>query len=1448
MLSKFSVKKPLTVIVMIMIIAILGGIAYTKMPVELLPNMKMPYLAVVVVSPGSTPDEVEEYISKPVEQSLGSLDNLKKITSNSNENYSMLLLEFDTKVDLNASVIDIQTKITTLKSKFPEFSLEPMIMKVDPTQLPVMNVALSVKNSTINESSEYLNSLKDQLVSVDGVASANYQGLVDNLAVVMIDRDKLKDKLKEDIKNNSVEMSETNMASLLSNLIAGMLNSDLIGKAIYAQNFNMPVGQVDVDGINFLVKIGDKISSYEELNDMSIFSLDIGKVVSNNILTLSLFTQEISAEYVDFAFDLTDSNSEIRQGLSKLREKFENFSTNPYFEKIGTDYKIKRDYIKSLSAISGLNNALNKIQIPAELIDCDKLIIENLFNGIEINNSFSDFKTQLLELRTFIKDNENNLFVKDDATSTYKISPNILSTLGVFNSVGEDLDNIVISEKNLNHLINNIKGIEKTCDSYSIYTKTFKKILDNPTYFQKVYDDNDVLTGYKFLFTSLEKVKPISLKLSDISNVMLLNSAQSQNTIINGNPGVIVSIYKQSTASTVNVVNNINNKLKQIQKTNPNFNYLQLVNQGESITNMLNTILVNLIIGGIVAIIVLFVFLRKIKPTLIVGMSIVVSVITAFVLMYLCGITLNVISMGGLAIGVGMLVDNSIVVVENIYRLRNEGLSRYKACVKGAKQVSGAIIASTITTVIIFVPIMFINGITKEMFKDLALTITFSLVASLLVALSFVPMAMSKTDKEYKEIKEFSFFKKIRKFYMKVLDFFLDKKWIVIVTVVVLFGSSLVGALCMRQVFFPQTDTGYITINASINKDKLPEGMTYEKSIDEYINYVNDTLKQDGIKDYVKDVGIYVNNSLASLGLDIDLGNKTIITNIALTSKRRPKSYAIVEKIKEKMADIKVLPVNSFSQTYVTESTEVSSVNSDKLYIEIDNGDINSLRKVSQDLENQLRNIKGVESLDNGLGDVALEYKLVIKKDNKQGIYVAQAIQAMQKVLAIKTSNTTLKFAEDNKSYQVYVYDSDYRLERWYKAKTNFGDEVKIMIEGEKGQEKYTYQGKTLEKISQGRYTYNDILGYQQFLTVEGNNPIVYYDLKNNNDFDLITYEISTSMILPNIDKPIDIKVPIFKILDDESFVKDSHGRVIYRTQKDNFGNVIYQKNGTNFVLDEYGEKVPVYQTLNGEKIPLAVKKVNSAMLIKHINSKPVVSITLDAMQSANNNKIVKECNKIVSNYKAPNDIKINVIGSDPLIKEAYATMLWVLLVGVFLIYLVMVAQFQSFIMPLIIMVTVPIAFAGSVFAMIISGKPISIIALVGLIILMGIVVNNGIVFVDYVNKLRENGMSKRDAIKKTGKDRLRPILMTASTTIFAMFIMAFDSSAYGTLLQPMAITTIGGLILATVLTLFFVPVIYDLVIRDKKKNDEESEDKSKAFNINNKCDIINKNISKDKK
>ncbi|MEN8908033.1 MAG: efflux RND transporter permease subunit [Clostridiales bacterium] len=1044
MFSNFSVRKPYTVIVSVILIAILGAVSLTKMSTDLLPSINFPYAVISTSYEGASPEEVETVLTKPIEQTMASVSNIKSVNSISSEDSSTVILEFTESTNMDSALIEIREGLDMVMGYMPENVGSPLILKMNPDMLPIMVLSASIEGEDISKSSKYIeNNIIPELEGVEGIAYVQGRGLLENRIEAIIKDDKIK-KVNEELANNSFEQNSTNNTQTNE-----MITKEMISGILKGQNFSMPAGYITEDDVNYLVRTGDKLKNIDDLKKLPVMSLPI-------------------------------------DGM-------------------------------------------------------DPILLGDVAEISEINNS------------------------------------------------GD------------------------------IYNK------------------------------------------------------------VNGNDSVMIIIQKQTEFNTSDVAKSINTKIEKLTEKNDNIKLVPLLDQGKYIDIVVGSISNNLIIGALLSVLILFIFLRDIKPTIVIGFAIPVSLVAAFIMMYFSGVSLNIISMGGLALGVGMLVDNSIVVIENIYRMRNEGKSATAAAINGAKQVTGAISASTLTTISVFLPILFTEGITRELFTDMGLTIAFSLISSLFIAVTLVPMISSKILKKNIK-KDHKIFEWIKKHYTKILSFSLNNKILVTILTIVLFVGSTYGTFRSGTEFFPKSDTGQLNITVN-----MPKGTTDKeamKSSDEMLKKISD------IKD-IETLGASIANSSGGgmfSGMGGSGGSNSLSVYVILKEDRTKTTPEVSQIIRDRTKDL------DMEITITDSNMDLSAMSGSQVSIEIKGRDFDVLEKTSKDIAKIVSEVDGTVEIDNGVEKTEPEISVTIDKEKSvaNGLTVAQVFQVLSSKLKDPIADSQLSI--NTKDYDIFIKNEE-------DQKTITRSELKE-LEIENTQEKKV-------KLSD-----------------------------------------------------------ISKLSEKEGFSS-----------------------------------------------------------IKRSSQQRVVTVTASLEEGYNVGKVNKKLESKLENYKDSDlaeGYSVNLGGEYETTMESFKDLFMMLALAIVFIYLIMVAQFQSLISPFIVMFTIPLAFTGGLIGLIVTQNPLSVVAMIGLIVLSGVVVNNGIVFVDYVNIMRQDGMNKRDALIKAGNDRLRPILMTALTTIFALSTLSIGIGQGTEMMQPMAITAIGGLIYATLITLVLIPVLYELFNRKKFKADSE--------------------------
>jgi len=808
--------------------------------------------------------------------------------------------------------------------------------------------------------------------------------------------------------------------------------------------------------------------------------------------------------------------------------------------------------------------------------------------------------------------------------------------------------------------------------------------LDLPAGYVSNADDR-YLVSVGREFVSLEELKQLKLfslgmetvddvRLLDVANVEISDNSADLFTLVNGENGIMVSFEKQSTASTAEVAANISAESERLMAENPRLKVTEMLNQGDYINLIVDSVLDNLISGGALAVLVLLLFLLDWKPTFIVAVSIPASVVVAFVCMYFCGITLNVMSLSGLAIGIGMLVDNSIVSIENIYRLKDEeGLPILTACIRGVNQVGGALFASTLTTICVFLPVVFIEGMARDLFSDMGLTIAFSLLASLLVSMTVVPSFAAGMFKKHKPKKQ-RIFKWIQRGYTALLRGALKVRVLVLLLAIGLFAFSVMQLVDMPMSFMPSVNSEQMSAALSFNDSDMPDDERQSIAL----NIMDSMLDVES----VRDVSLSGSDSMSMMSMMSGSSDYTYYIIVETGLRENEEIARDMQAAAAQWADGErvVLDIQ-------TSTMDLSALVGSGITVNIFGEEIETLRTAAREVAALAAQVEGVKDIDDGAG--IAEPKLMITVDKElasdNSLSVAQVYQYIAQRLygAAELTNATL----DGRDYTLYV--SEDRNENL--APEDIED-MEIEVEG----------------------------------------------------------------------------------TDKTSFVR--------------IGDI---------AEISYGE---------------------SLSSISRAQQKRTVSVTMQLADGYSANLVSRDLEALLDTYQPPEGCDISLAGENEAVMDYMEDLFLMLAVALLFIFLIMVAQFQSFKSPFIVMFTIPLAFTGGLLALILTKMDFSIVAMLGFVVLSGVVVNNGIVFVDSVNQMRIGGMSKREALLETGRIRLRPILMTALTTILGMSTMAMAQGLGAEMMQPMAVVIVGGLLYSTLMTLFVVPVLYDIFNGERMK------------------------------
>ena len=1243
-MAKFSVKRPLTVFVVVLAVVVLGIVAYLRMTPDLLPNMDFPYVVIVTADPGASPEAVEEEITRPMEQSMATLDQIKEVTSTSQNSVSMVMLEFEDGVNMDTISVDIQQKISVLEGQWSDMVGTPYVLKINPSMIPVMVAAVSREGSDVYALSDLVtDELTGKLEGVSGVASVTVSGALTRQAHVILDQAKMEalsaklaDAVKAQLKKaegklydakQQVEDGEKALSDAkraAADGVAGAVgdSADEVYKnlkELYDKLKNADIGDILGDIITdpegSLEKLQQSLESLREQTKKMLDDLESGKLKAQMEGDISDFLVQMMdgmSQMTGAELQLSQAKSQIESGLKQLREAFEKVESQ-------TDL----GGLLSISTVSGLLTAQN-FSMPAGYID-------------------------------------------DNSGVSYMVS------------VGQKFEN--------------------------------STELENMVLFD----------------LGLDGVEPITL--GDVATVVVTDDSDQLYTKLNDENGILLSFNKQSNYATAAVSNNLTDRFRELESQYEGLTFVPLMDQGDYIYLIVETILSSLLWGALFSVVVLFLFLRDWRPTVITLLSIPVSVIFAVVLMYFTGVTINMISLSGLAVSVGMLVDNSVVVIENIYRLRAKGATIVQAAVSGAPQVLGAVTASTLTTVCVFAPIVFVEGLTRQLFTDLALTITYSLLASLLVSLTLVPaMASGMLRREF--VPKPGLLDKIYPAYRRAIAWSLDHKAGVLLLSLVLLVTTAWGAVSRGFTFMPEIDMNNLSVTVT-----MPEDITRAEAVDLADQVVERVMSVENVESAGFMMG---SGDMGGLSMASGDNGEFDVTGY-LTMPEGTFGSDAGKEIEALCADlpckVTTAGVMSGMMSYMT-GTGVS--------LRVYSSDMESLQSAARSLGQRMEQVEGVQDVSDGLEDAAPALQVVVDRNKAmtKGITVAQIY--MQVAAALQDTTTVADVTLDGESMEMIVdAAADSKLTR--------------------------------EKLM---------------------------DLTISPDSGAMSSSMSSGMSsMSGMDSSMSSAMGSMGGMSGMSSSSASAG-LSQLTGGES------QDEDTSFKLGEVAE----------------VKETVSLNSIQRDQQRRCITVSAAVADGYNVTKVTTAVQKALGSVTLPEGVTVEFDGENEQIMNAMQQLLLMLLLGVVLVYLIMVAQFQSLKAPFIVMFTIPLAFTGGFLALLLSGIEVSVISLIGFVMLVGIIVNNGIVLVDYINQQRLAGMGLREAIIDAGVTRLRPILMTSLTTILGLVVTALAKNAGTALIQPIALVCIGGLLYATLMTLFVVPCMYEILNKKELHQVEESD------------------------
>lgn len=1293
-MTKFFVKKPYFMVVAVIMVLVVGFVSVSSMQTNLLPKLELPYMAVITTEVGASSEKVENDITKPMEDALGTISGVEKVKSTSSNNYSMITLSFVDDTDMNSALVRVSKTVNSMD--LPEGCGTPNIMEISMDMVATIYADINYKGMDIKELSDFTErTIKPYLERKPGIASVSASGLIEDSVEIRLNKKKI-NKVNEKIlslTNDKLSEAEDKISTSKTKLINSKNkiknNESSVNSAQNSTNKKLSDASVK------LAKVQASKSAYES----TLASLKAQKAALEGEKKAYL-----KAKLPDTYKTLNNTFSSLNTSLSPMAAQAG--------VKIPASVKEAVDNEKSFNAFV---NWMKGIGYGDKVGKLSYKTLKSVYNAVEVR--IPQIDTELTNLNTKIKVQQAIVdkfsFKAGELDSQQsKLSSAGLNAAASFGAGKAGLSSaeksITDAEKQLDSAEKKLKASKKAAKENAnlnamLTLDTLSKIISAqnfsmPAGYVKDKNSKQWLIEINENFKNKKQIKNLVLtkikgvgkiRVSDVADVTVVDNVGEAYSKVNGKDAVMLSVYKAGNANTSVVSGNVQKAFKELEDKYKGLSFTMMMNQGEYISRIINTVLSSILIGALLAILVLALFLKSVRPTIVVAFSIPFSVMFALIIMYFTGININVMSLAGLCISIGMLVDNSVVVMENIFRLRQKGIPAPRAAVQGTKQVAAPIIASTATTICVFLPMVYTTGVVAQLLIPFAFTISYALAASLLVALTVVPTMASVLLKKTKQRKE-NWFDKLKNLYAKTLAFSLKYKFIPILVSVILLVVCVVQIFATGITMIDSTESNQISVTLT-----LENGVTKKEAFKTADKVLDSIMKVKGVS---KVSALDGNTGIMSTVLGSGVSDKYDMFSFDVLTEDHIKTteeYKRIRKaIESNTKDIKCKDITVSSSAM----SSMSSLSDTGVTVDIFGDDRQKLIKISEDVIKLMEKVKGIKKADNGISESDRTIRLRIKRNKaaEYGLTVAQIFAQIASKAENEKKALTIK--TDDKNIDVNIVKKS------------------------------------------GKLTYENLMNTK----IEGS-------------------------------------------------VRNSSGKTVKKT----------------FKLKK-----------------LASSKTGYTMSsITRENQRTYLEITSEISDDANAALLSREVQKKLDNYKAPAGYAVEIAGSAVQTDDMMKQMGQAILLGFILIYLIMTAQFQSFLSPFIIIFTVPLAFTGGMIGLGLFGMTLSSMSLMGFMILMGTVVNNGIVFVDYANRLRIKGVEKRRALIETGRTRMRPILMTALTTILSMSVMVFSQDAGNAMQRSMAVVVSVGLLYSTLMTLYIVPVLYDVFYRKQPKVIDVGED-----------------------
>ena len=1351
-MEKLSVKKPFTVLVAVILVIALGVVSMLKTATDLLPDISLAYLMVIVPYPGASPEKVEAEVTVPMEEALGTVNNVKNVFSVSSENFALLQLEFVNGTNMDSAMVKVSSAINQTAPTLPDGTGTPSIMELSMDMIASMYVAVSVDDMDIYEQSEYIEKeVIPYMQRQNGVASVTPIGLVERYVQIDLSSEKI-NTLNEKIlakTNEALEEAKKQLDDAQSQVDRGLAELEKQQSKFGENMASVMFEQLDGPAAEAAQRIGETASDLaDRLEDVGD-SLDSADTETGQMLWALWNSLDAAEDMLEGAESSVSSlNNDLKQFdtstqqnadlLTRTRQLIKNMRA---LAELIDKFSKSRGSTTTLQEISSALRRMEALPRQAKRV-IDELINSNMFddaegqmdNAVKALNDLSEWTDeglpQLLDTleTTMAQITQGQLDAAVGFSAAAKQLTDAQTQLGAAYVQYEQAREAALNSANIDSLV------DASTLSQLIYAQNFSMPVgyiddeNDNSWLLRVGDEFSSSAGIAdALLTDIDGIGTV--RISDIADITVLDNAENSFAKLNGKEGIMLCIYKSSTAGTNEVSTNCTNAMKTLMKDDSRLHIVKLVDQGTYIDLIINSILKSMLLGALLAVLVLAFFLKDVRPTLIVAVSIPLSVLFALVLMYFTDLSLNMMTLSGLALGIGMLVDNSIVVLENIIRLTNRGIPAARASVQGAKQVAGSIIASTLTTISVFFPIVFTSGTVRELMLPLSLAVSYCLTASLIVAMTVIPASTSTLLKNVRP-KPNRLIEKMQRVYGKSLRWSLKHKAVPLVISIALLALSIARIVSMGIVVLPQMTADNIEVIVNTREEDTREE-SYAK-VDAAIEAI---LGVDGIYDVGAMDGGSMLSAVGSIGGVASGGYGNYIIYLTV-----PPDIGKNEVLR--ICDDIAAATEGIDADITASSgsmTDFAAFVSSGLTINIYGANIERLESIAEEVASAVSEVEGFAGVSTGTEDQSDTLHLVIDKDKAMGLGLTVAQIYMQIASRLNT---------DVVSTNIDVND-------------------------------------------------------------------VNMEVRVRNNTDPLTREKLLDM---------EFEASGFSASDPMSQMMGGMGGASAMGSSPMGGLGGSQMQG---MLPDEGEEEEAAPKTHRLSEFAHIEETLSASSIRRENLTRYISVSAQTEEGYNTTLLTRQLQSRLDEISAglPNGYSVVVAGESDQVNTMVKDMVQLAALGLLFIYLIMVAQFQSLLSPFIILFTVPLAFTGGMIGLMIMGQQLSMLSLMGFLILMGTVVNNGIVFVDYANQLRIGGLEKHDALVATGITRMRPILMTALTTILAMGELMFGTDMGSQMTSGMAVVIAGGLLYATLMTLYIVPVMYDILYRRTPKNIDVGSD-----------------------